>query len=259
MMNNTNDLIGIETEYNLKLINLHKLIADEKKKILGKSNKEEIQKIISALCESVDDANNLLNSYANCYNSDLSKELSDLSSSYEGKKQLLYSFIELGILSKDYPHNRIVIENSSAVIIQEEKSIYGSLSQRLGAWFIDEILLLIFLTIIATLLKLPIPENSHISFLGFFYFSHPLGLLTRWLYYSLMESSSKQASIGKLAMGIKVVDLKGQRISFGKATGRFFGKVLSGLILCIGYIWFLFSKENQCLHDLMSNCFVVKK
>ncbi|HUM47783.1 MAG TPA: RDD family protein, partial [Chitinophagales bacterium] len=50
-----------------------------------------------------------------------------------------------------------------------------------------------------------------------------------WLYYSLMESSHRQATIGKMAIGIKVTDLEGNRISFLNATGRYFGKILSGL------------------------------
>src|SRR5215831_15882678 len=57
------------------------------------------------------------------------------------------------------------------------------------------------------------------------------GLATGWLYYALMESSPKQATLGKLALGFVVTDLQGQRISFGRATGRYFGMIISALTL----------------------------
>ncbi|BAU27789.1 putative RDD family membrane protein YckC [Aneurinibacillus soli] len=77
-----------------------------------------------------------------------------------------------------------------------------------------------------------------------------------WLYFTLMESSKKQATFGKRALGIKVATLNGDRISFGRATGRYFGKILSG-IFCIGYIMVAFTEKKQGLHDMMSGCLVV--
>ena len=55
-----------------------------------------------------------------------------------------------------------------------------------------------------------------------------VGLGVWWLYYALMESSQKQATLGKMALGIKVTDQHGARISFGRATGRLLAKILSG-------------------------------
>jgi uncharacterized RDD family membrane protein YckC len=80
-----------------------------------------------------------------------------------------------------------------------------------------------------------------------------------WTYYSGMESSPLQATIGKLAVGIYVTDLQGQRISFGRATGRFFGKILSGAILLIGYLMAGFTAKKQALHDMLSGCLVLSK
>src|SRR5581483_6489841 len=57
-----------------------------------------------------------------------------------------------------------------------------------------------------------------------------------WIYYAAMESSSKQGTLGKIALGIQVTDLNGQRIGFGRATGRYFGMIVSALILCIGFM-----------------------
>ena len=78
-----------------------------------------------------------------------------------------------------------------------------------------------------------------------------------WLYYALMESSRRQATLGKIALNIKVVDQEGNRISFGRATGRYFGKILSGLIFMIGYIMAAFTAHKQALHDILANCYVV--
>jgi uncharacterized RDD family membrane protein YckC len=84
-------------------------------------------------------------------------------------------------------------------------------------------------------------------------------VVMEWLYYALMESSRRQATLGKLALGIAVTDLSGNRISFGRATGRYFGKIISGLILYIGFIMAGFTEKKQALHDIMSNCLVVLK
>ncbi len=78
-----------------------------------------------------------------------------------------------------------------------------------------------------------------------------------WLYFGLMESSSWQASVGKRLVGIKVSDLAGNRLTFGRATGRYFGKVLSGMICGIGFIMVAFSEQKQGLHDLIASTLVV--
>jgi uncharacterized RDD family membrane protein YckC len=83
--------------------------------------------------------------------------------------------------------------------------------------------------------------------------------IASWLYYALMESSSKRATLGKMAIGIEVTDMDGERISFGRATGRFFAKFLSGLILYIGYIMAAFTQQKQALHDILAACLVVNK
>ncbi len=80
-----------------------------------------------------------------------------------------------------------------------------------------------------------------------------------WLYFALMESSKFQGTIGKIVLGIIVTDIDGNRISFARATGRYFGKILSGLILFIGYIMAGFTEKKQALHDMMAGTLVWKK
>ena len=77
-----------------------------------------------------------------------------------------------------------------------------------------------------------------------------------WLYEALMESSSYQATLGKMIFGMKVTDLHGNRISFERATGRHFAKWLSAMILGIGYIMVGFTERKQGLHDLLAGTLV---
>ena len=79
-----------------------------------------------------------------------------------------------------------------------------------------------------------------------------------WLYFALMESSKQQATLGKMALGLKVTDMEGNKISFGRATGRYFGKILSGMILMIGYILAGLTEKKQALHDMIASCLVIR-
>ena len=80
-----------------------------------------------------------------------------------------------------------------------------------------------------------------------------------WLYYALMESSKLRGTLGKMALNIRVTDMNGNRISFGRATGRYFGKILSSMIFMIGYIMAGFTEKKQALHDMIAGCLVVKE
>jgi len=85
------------------------------------------------------------------------------------------------------------------------------------------------------------------------------GFAVWWLYYAFMESSGKQATLGKMALGIKVVDRQGARVSFARATGRHFAKLLSGMIMMIGYMMAGFTSRKQALHDMVAGCLVVNR
>ena len=87
--------------------------------------------------------------------------------------------------------------------------------------------------------------------------SWSIGIVIRWLYFALMESSGGQATLGKMAVGIVVTDTDGKRITFAKATGRFFGKFLSAAILLVGFIMAGFTDRKQALHDYLAGTLVV--
>ena len=79
------------------------------------------------------------------------------------------------------------------------------------------------------------------------------------LYTVWLESSAWQATLGKKILGLHVVDLGGQRITFWKSASRNFNKSISSLILGIGYLMPLWTAKRQALHDRMARCLVIKK
>jgi len=87
-----------------------------------------------------------------------------------------------------------------------------------------------------------------------------VGVIGQWLYFAYLESGEKQGTWGKQILGIYVTDLAGSRITFGRASGRFFAKIISGLIpLGIGYIMAGFTERKQALHDMIASCLVLRR
>jgi uncharacterized RDD family membrane protein YckC len=140
---------------------------------------------------------------------------------------------------------------------------YGGFWIRVVAYIIDGIILNIGLGIVGMFLGISLipADPAHtdpieaMSQMGTF---QGLALVASWLYFSLMESSARGATVGKMAVGLRVVDEQGQRISFLRATGRFFAKFISALILLIGYFMVAFTDRKRGLHDIMAGTLVVK-
>ncbi len=76
------------------------------------------------------------------------------------------------------------------------------------------------------------------------------------IYFAGMESSSRQATLGKMAVGIKVGNAQGQQLSFGNALGRYFSKIISALVLYIGFMMVGWDKNKQGLHDKIAGTYV---
>lgn len=85
-----------------------------------------------------------------------------------------------------------------------------------------------------------------------------LGQSLHWLYYSILESSKWQATIGKKVLGLRVTDEEGRRITFLRATGRYFAKWLSALIFGVGFMMAGWSQKKQALHDRIAKTLVIK-
>ncbi|MCX5893157.1 MAG: RDD family protein [Deltaproteobacteria bacterium] len=86
-----------------------------------------------------------------------------------------------------------------------------------------------------------------------------ISTVIHWLYWAGLESSAFQATLGKMALGLKVTDLNGDPISFARATGRYFAKFISAIILCIGFMMAGWTVKKQALHDIMAGTLVMKK
>lgn len=89
-------------------------------------------------------------------------------------------------------------------------------------------------------------------------FLNLISLVLGIAYFAGLESSDWQATVGKKALGLVVTDTAGNRISFGRAVGRYFAKILSGIILLIGYIMIAFTERKQGLHDMLASTLVLK-
>lgn len=85
-----------------------------------------------------------------------------------------------------------------------------------------------------------------------------LGLIFGIVYFAGFESSAYQATPGKMALGLIVVDADGRRISFARALGRYFAKIVSAMILLIGFIMVAFTDRKQGLHDYIVSTLVVR-
>jgi uncharacterized RDD family membrane protein YckC len=124
---------------------------------------------------------------------------------------------------------------------------YGGFWRRVAAYLIDAIVIGIPTSILQRVLN-GSTSGKVVAEL--------VALFGGWLYFALMESSTRQATLGKMALDMKVTDDEGNRISFGRATGRYFAKILSALILLIGFIMVAFTDRKRGLHDMIAGTLV---
>ena len=135
-------------------------------------------------------------------------------------------------------------------------SMYAGFWRRVAAWLLDALVL----GIVTVPLSLAFNGGNDVGSDSMAYSPAAQSISTAlgWLYFALMESSARQATLGKMALGIVVTDLEGRRIGFGKATGRYFAKILSALIIGIGFLMVAFTQRKQGLHDILAGTLVVK-
>ena len=132
---------------------------------------------------------------------------------------------------------------------------YAGFWRRFGAGIVDGALMLVAGIILAIIFRHWVGPIRHAA-------GGPrlvYWLIVPWLYWALLESSSAQGTLGKMALGITVTDGAGKRISFARATGRHFAKIISGVILLIGFVMIAFTGKRQGLHDIIADCLVVVK
>lgn len=156
-------------------------------------------------------------------------------------------------------------EQAPGVAGNIEDVVDAGFVRRLGAYLIDSMLIgsVYYVVLMIGMVALAIvaagqdfQEDGFMAGLVLVYLFYPVLSLG---YYAGMESSKLQATVGKLALGIKVVDGQGRRLGFGRATARWAGSILSYLILYIGFFMAGWTRRKQALHDLMAGTFVVDK
>lgn len=137
---------------------------------------------------------------------------------------------------------------------------YAGFWKRVAAYLVDGFILAIVMYPIGIALKIPMetgfnagPQSPEEAIFSLF------GVALTWLYFSIMESSSKQATLGKMLLRIYISDKNGKKVSFARATGRHFGKIISGIILGIGYLMAGWTKRKQALHDIMAKTLVLRQ
>lgn len=142
--------------------------------------------------------------------------------------------------------------------------VHAGFWRRFAAYMLDSLILSIAAGIFMFLIGLAggflIATDSAGLGVTVFVIGYLLLIVGMWLYFAKPESGPSQATIGKRVMDIKVTDPNGARISFGRATGRFFGKIVTGIIpFGIGYMMAGFTGRKQALHDMMASTCVVFK
>jgi uncharacterized RDD family membrane protein YckC len=140
------------------------------------------------------------------------------------------------------------MENTDQILdapaVESTRLQYAGFWIRFGAYFIDGVLLFVVNFVIGLAL-------AQVPLLGSL-----ISLVIGVCYFGFMESSDGQATLGKMAVGIKVGDDTGGPITFMNALGRYLGKIVSALLLCIGFLMVAWDEKNQGLHDKMAGTYV---
>jgi uncharacterized RDD family membrane protein YckC/Tfp pilus assembly major pilin PilA len=153
--------------------------------------------------------------------------------------------------------------NFYTVLPEHVAGVYGGFWMRLAAMLIDVVIIwvLLFAILMVVAFMQPLGGAGASGQLGQKLYPMAMGimLVLPWLYFALFESSAKQATPGKLALGLRVTDENGNRIGFLRALGRNLGRYVSSLIFYIGYMMAGWTSRKQALHDLMASTLVVRK
>jgi uncharacterized RDD family membrane protein YckC len=132
--------------------------------------------------------------------------------------------------------------------------IYAGFWRRVGSFLLDGLIIGTPVSLVSSAIAM----GRHLNFTAdLTKLQLAFGIPLAFFYFTLLESSKLQATLGKLAVNTRVTDLKGNRISFGRASVRFLGHFLSAIILYIGFIIMLFNKKRQTMHDNIAGTLVM--
>lgn len=155
---------------------------------------------------------------------------------------------------------------------QENDVVYAGFWRRWAALFLDQLILgtVFYAVLIVVLVAVAVatgtgasdsfdPDHPPAWVVTGYFIVFALYYVGAGLYYALMESSRHQATVGKMALGIKVTDGQGRRLSFGRALGRWFAAALSYMALYIGFLMAAFTERKRALHDMVADTLVVDR
>lgn len=143
--------------------------------------------------------------------------------------------------------------------VADGEVVYAGFWKRYAAYSIDTFLLMIVFGILGAIFGFTGAELITGEGLGTFAVFYVVEIALMALYFGWMHASVNQATLGKLAVGIKVTGDDGQRISLARGVGRFFATIVSSLTLCIGYIMAGFTDRKRALHDMLASTLVVDR
>jgi uncharacterized RDD family membrane protein YckC/Tfp pilus assembly major pilin PilA len=131
---------------------------------------------------------------------------------------------------------------------------YAGFWRRVAASFVDGLVVAgAAVAVLLGLLAARVPEETAVTV------TRLASAVGAWLYSAVLTSSSWQATVGKRALHIKVTNAAGERIGFGRATGRYFAAILSALTLGIGFLMAGWNQRRRALHDMVAGTLVVSR
>ncbi len=140
---------------------------------------------------------------------------------------------------------------------------YASFLQRTAAVLVDSIVLLVpqslvyFLLITAFINRFGYTDPEMIAIAQVLW-GNVTGLVIAWIYFASTESSAKKATIGKMILRLTVVDSSGNALTFGRASARYWLKLISAIPFGAGFLLALFTKRKQALHDILAKAYVIQ-
>jgi len=151
-------------------------------------------------------------------------------------------------------------DSYGSAVVTGGEVVYAGFWKRYAAYFLDSVVVAIINVPVSLVFNLIGAASgnetlavvlSMVAMLG--------GFVIGIGYYAGFHASKGGATLGKMAVGIKVVRSDGERITFLRGVGRYFGFILSSLTLMIGFIMAAFTERKQALHDMLCDTLVVDK
>jgi uncharacterized RDD family membrane protein YckC len=143
---------------------------------------------------------------------------------------------------------------------QEGEVVYATFWRRFGAYIIDGIIVGIIQYVLSSIIATFIFDLQPTDIGEFFTIAgglYALIFLISIMYYILYWAWRGQ-TLGKMAMGIKIVRLDGSSIGVGRATLRYVGYLISTMTLLIGFLMIIGDSKKQGLHDKIADTYVVR-